>query len=61
MNKATLGHLSGAALLLVGLNAGSALADEYDEWLQSAQLGPYQPVEEDWDQILADALEEPPL
>lgn len=34
---------------------------EYDAWLESAQLGPYQPEVDDWDAILEAARLEPPL
>ena len=34
---------------------------EYEEWLQRAQFGEYQPEEEDWDEILEKAKEEPPI
>lgn len=44
--------------------AGWAFAQtdaEYDAWLQSAQLGAYQPEVDDWDAILEAARQEPPL
>ncbi len=36
-------------------------ADPYDEWMQVAEVGPYQPETEDWDAIAEAALEEPSL
>ena len=54
-----------AALCAVAIVAGGwafAQTDaEYDAWLQSAQLGPYQPEVDDWDAILEAARQEPPL
>ncbi len=51
------------AALVMGLvaGAGSVLAAELDAWLQSAELGEYQPVAEDWDAIAEAAQSEPPL
>src|SRR5690625_4619163 len=51
------------SLLLAGLLAvqSAAAQDAYDEWLKSAELGPYQPETEDWDDIYGRAQEEPPL
>ena len=28
-----------------------AYADDFDDWMKAAQLGPYAPKEEDWDAI----------
>jgi iron(III) transport system substrate-binding protein len=51
------------ALIVFGLTAAAVAVsdDEYDQWLQRAELGPYQPEVEDWDAIYQAALEEPPL
>ncbi len=55
------------SLLLIpalGFSAGTAepaAADPLDEWMQFAEVGPYQPEVEDWDAIAAAAQEEPPL
>ncbi len=52
----------GCSLLLIGFGTVSSQDDAaYDAWLEQAQLGPYQPAEEDWDAILEAAREEPPL
>ena len=61
MTQSTLTRLGAGAALALAMSANGLMADEYDAWLQEAQLGPYQPEEEDWDQILADAQNEPPL
>ena len=51
-----------ATLVALGLTFGaSALGQDYDAWLQRAQLGTFQPAEEDWDAILEAARGEPPL
>jgi len=47
-----------ATLLLL---APVAFSQDYDAWLQSAELGPYQPAVEDWDAIYERAQAEPPL
>lgn len=39
----------------------TGIAQDYDGWLQQAELGPYQPAEENWDEIYEKALTEPPL
>ncbi len=59
------------ALLLLSCSPGSRITDEdtngspknnaYHDWLREAELGPYQPQEEDWNAILSEALTEPPL
>ena len=41
--------------------AAPAAADPLDVWMQSAQVGPYQPATEDWNAIAEAALSEPPL
>lgn len=52
--------LVSAAIISVGLTA-PALAQEFEDWMQDAQMGAYAPDQEDWDAINAAALEEPPL
>lgn len=52
--------LVSAAIISVGLTA-PALAQEFEDWMQDAQMGAYAPDQEDWDAIHAAALEEPPL
>ncbi|MCA1753163.1 MAG: hypothetical protein LC641_00400 [Spirochaeta sp.] len=34
--------------------------EQFDQWMQDAQVGPYQPEQEDWDMILNAAQQEPP-
>ncbi len=48
---------------LMGAPASEAVdeVDEFDEWLRDAQLGPYAPEVEDWDEVRARAANEPPL
>lgn len=58
--KRTAVFLTLALSVLLTLSAALAQAD-YDEWLEWAQLGEYQPETEDWDDIYARAQEEPPL
>ena len=56
--------VAGPALLFAGGEAeppAAAAVDEYDQWMQFAEVGPYQPVQEDWDAIAAAAQQEPPL
>lgn len=50
-------------LLVAGGSSEAAepAADPYDEWMQFAEVGPYQPEEEDWDAIADAARNEPPL
>lgn len=38
-----------------------AIAQDFDQWLQDAQMGQYAPEQEDWDAVYAAALKEPPL
>lgn len=52
--------LISAAIISVGL-AAPALAQEFEDWMQDAQMGAYAPDQEDWDSIHAAAMEEPPL
>lgn len=52
--------LAAAFTLLLSITL-VAHANDYDEWLRWAELGPYQPAVEDWDAIYQRALEEPPL
>lgn len=48
-------------LLMVATIGTPVLANDYDAWLRKAELGPYQPVVEDWDAIYEAAKSEPPL
>ncbi len=52
-----------AFVLLVSLfvGAGAAWGADLDAWLQTAELGEYQPVTEDWEAIAEAAQAEPPL
>jgi iron(III) transport system substrate-binding protein len=49
--------------LSISLGAGTHAWSEaeFDEWLEWAELGPFQPEIEDWDAILEAAREEPPI
>lgn len=54
--------LAGVMALATMVGFSQAVTDdEYDQWLQDAQLGPYQPEVEDWDEIMEMARDEPPL
>jgi iron(III) transport system substrate-binding protein len=54
----TFGSLIELGALLL---APFGLAQDRDAWARDAQLGAYQPMEEDWDAILEAARSEPPL
>ncbi len=50
-----------AALALPLAVAAPIHAQEFDDWLRDAQMGPHAPAEEDWDAVLDAARGEPPL
>lgn len=52
--------IAGALITAVGFSA-SVCAQDFDEWLQAAQMGAYAPEQEDWEAVHAAALNEPPL
>lgn len=51
--------LAGLTLALgTGQATGQTVTPETDAWLKSAQLGPYAPASEDWDEVVAKAKAE---
>lgn len=58
MNLQRIVSVAAAAIVLA---SSIAFADDYDAWLQAAELGPHQPMVEDWDAIYERAQQEPPL
>ncbi|MCA1777412.1 MAG: hypothetical protein LC676_17925 [Loktanella sp.] len=56
--------LTAMTLVMASTVAGHAQQDcetDHDDWLRSAEMGPYQPETEDWDAIMAAAQDEPGL
>jgi iron(III) transport system substrate-binding protein len=51
----------GQMVFAAGSKESAKPASELDQWMQTAQLGPYQPQTEDWDEIVRLAKSEPPL
>lgn len=52
--------IMGAAISALGVSS-PLLAEDFDQWLQDAQMGIYAPEQENWEEVLAAALGEPPL
>lgn len=48
-------------LLVAGFAGANTLEARYQRWMETAQVGAYQPEEEDWDAILAAAKLESPI
>jgi len=55
--------IAGAAVSAVSVLGVTSpvMAEDFDQWLQDAQMGQYAPEQEDWAAVLEAALEEPPL
>ena len=54
-------HVTITALVVSAGLVAPAFAQDFDAWMQEAQMGDYAPATEDWDAIYEAALSEPPL